>query len=132
MQFWLFKSEPSKFSIYNMETDKVTSWDGVHNYQAQNYIKIMKLGDLAFFYHTENEKSIVGIVKVQKECYFTNNSKFGLIDVEFSKMLKNSVTLANVRKNVLLKDMRMLKQPRLSISPVLQNEWDEIIRMSGS
>ncbi|QOD38488.1 EVE domain-containing protein [Candidatus Wolbachia massiliensis] len=130
MQFWLLKSEPSEYSWQKMEREQVVGWDGVHNYQAQNYMKAMKLGDFAFFYHTGKEKAILGIVEVFKEYYHVDDFKFGLVDVKLSKPLNNQVTLSNIRQNSLLKDMLILKQPRLSVSPVLKAEWNEIIRMS--
>ncbi|MDD9331944.1 MAG: EVE domain-containing protein [Wolbachia sp.] len=129
MQFWLLKSEPSEYSWQEMEKDKVAPWDGVRNYQAQNYMKVMKLGDLASFYHTGKEKAIVGIVEVLKEYYYANDPKFGLIDVQFSRSLNNHVTLYDIKQNPLLKNMSILRQPRLSVSSVPEIEWYEIIRM---
>ncbi|MGL9717893.1 MAG: EVE domain-containing protein [Wolbachia sp.] len=130
MQFWLLKSEPSEYSWQKMEKEKVVEWDGVCNYQAQSYMRAMELGDFAFFYHTGKEKAVFGIVEVFKEYYHINDSKFGLVDVKFSKSLSNQVTLSDVKENPLLKNMAMLKQPRLSVSPVSEDEWNEIIRMS--
>ncbi|MCA4774080.1 EVE domain-containing protein [Wolbachia endosymbiont of Mansonella perstans] len=130
MQFWLLKSEPSEYSWQEMEKEKLVKWDGVHNYQAQSYMRAMKLGDSAFFYHTGKEKAVFGIVEVLKEYYLVNNCKFGLVDVKFSKPLSNQVTLSDIRRNPLLKNMAMLKQPRLSVSPISEAEWNEIIRMS--
>ncbi|MDR2831362.1 MAG: EVE domain-containing protein [Rickettsiales bacterium] len=130
MHFWLLKSEPSEYSWQKMEKEQVAQWDGVCNYQAQNYMKIMKLGDPAFFYHTGKEKAILGIVEVFKGYYHADDLKFGLVDVKFSKPLNNQVTLNDIKQNPLLKNMAILKQPRLSVSPVLEIEWNEIIRMS--
>jgi predicted RNA-binding protein with PUA-like domain len=154
MQFWLLKSEPNEYSWQKIENEQITSWDGIRNHQAQNYMKIMKLGDLAFFYHTGKEKAIVGIVEVVKGYYYmqspvipardagpvsstgitpgktANDPKFGLVDVKFSKSLDSQVTLQGIKQNPLLKDMSILKQPRLSVSPVSEAEWNEIIRMS--
>lgn len=130
MQFWLLKSEPSEYSWQEMEKGKVAKWDGVCNYQAQSYMRAMKLGDSAFFYHTGKEKAVFGIVEVFKEYYLINDSKFGLVDVKFSKPLSNQVTLSDIKQNPLLKNMTMLKQPRLSVSQVSEAEWNEIIRMS--
>lgn len=130
MQFWLLKSEPSEYSWQKMEADRVVEWDGVRNYQAQNYMRAMKLGDLAFFYHTGKEKAILGMVEVFKEYYRIDHPKFGLVDVKFSKSLNNQVKLQDIKDNPLLKNMVILNQPRLSISPVSEIEWNEIIRMS--
>lgn len=130
MQFWLLKSEPSEYSWQKMEKEQVTQWNGVCNYQAQNYMRAMKLGDLAFFYHTGKERVILGIVEVLKEYYHVYNSKFGLVNVKLLKPLSNQVTLNSIKQNPLLKNMVILKQSRLSVSPVLEAEWNEIIRMS--
>ncbi|MBV2146491.1 MULTISPECIES: EVE domain-containing protein [Rickettsiales] len=130
MQLWLLKSEPSEYSWQKMEKEQVVEWDGVRNYQAQNYMKIMKVSDLAFFYHTGKEKAILGIVEVFKEYYHINDPKFGLVNVKFLKPLNNQVTLNNIKQNPLLKNMSILKQPRLSIAPVSEIEWNEVIRMS--
>ncbi|APR98456.1 EVE domain-containing protein [Wolbachia endosymbiont of Folsomia candida] len=130
MQLWLLKSEPSDYSWQKMAVDKVADWNGVCNYQAQNYMKTMKLGDFAFFYHTGKEKAILGIVEVSKEYYHADHPKFGLVDVKFSRPLSNQVALYDIKQNPLLKDMSILKQPRLSVSPVSEIEWNEIIRMS--
>ncbi|WCR58125.1 EVE domain-containing protein [Wolbachia endosymbiont of Ctenocephalides felis wCfeJ] len=129
MQFWLLKSEPDEYSWQKIAEEEIVEWDGVRNYQAQNYMRAMKLGDFAFFYHTGKEKAIFGIVEVFKEYYHVNDSKFGLIDVKFFKSLSNQVTLNDIKKNPLLKNMAMLKQPRLSVSPVSEGEWNEIIGM---
>ncbi|WP_250296053.1 EVE domain-containing protein [Wolbachia endosymbiont of Oedothorax gibbosus] len=130
MQLWLLKSEPSEYSWQKMEKEQVVEWDGVRNYQAQNYMKIMKVSDLAFFYHTGKEKAILGIVEVFKGYYHINDPKFGLVNVKFLKPLNNQVTLNNIKQNSLLKNMAILKQPRLSVSPVSEIEWNEVIRMS--
>ncbi|MDN5247612.1 MAG: EVE domain-containing protein [Wolbachia endosymbiont of Tyrophagus putrescentiae] len=125
MHFWLLKSEPSEYSWQKMECDQAVPWDGVRNHQAQNYMKNMKVGDLAFFYHTGKEKAVVGIVEILKE-YYSNS----LVDVKYLRSLNNKVTLQNIKQNLFLKDMHILKQPRLSISPVSEIEWNEIIKMS--
>lgn len=130
MQFWLLKSEPSEYSWQKMEKEQVVQWDGVCNYQAQNYMRAMKLRDLAFFYHTGKERAIFGIVEVLKEYYKIDDSKFGLVNVKFLKSLNNQVMLNNIKQNPLLKNMTTLKQSRLSVSPVSEVEWNEIIRMS--
>ncbi|XGA08119.1 MAG: EVE domain-containing protein [Wolbachia endosymbiont of Xenopsylla cheopis] len=130
MQFWLLKVEPSVYPWENMIKDKITNWDGVHNHQAQKYMKSMKVDDLAFFYHTEKEKAIVGIVKIHNEYYCNDNTRFGVIDVEYFKPLEKRVTLEQIKQNTNLQNMLILKQPRLSVSSILQREWDTILQMS--
>ncbi|WP_339045148.1 EVE domain-containing protein [Candidatus Mesenet endosymbiont of Agriotes lineatus] len=131
MQFWLLKVEPSVYPWESIIKDKITSWDGVYNHQAQKYMKSMKVNDLAFFYHTEKEKTIVGIVKVYSEYYCNNNARFGVVDVEYFKPLEKRVTLGQIKQNTDLQNMLILKQPRLSVSSVLQREWDAILQMSA-
>lgn len=130
MSFWLLKSEPTEYSWQKMISDDVTSWNGIKNYQAQSYIKSMLVGDYAFFYHTGKEKSIMGIVKIIKEFYYIDDSKFGLMNIKFFEPLNTQVSLKDIKKNPLLNNMVMLRQPRLSISPVSQYEWNEVVRMS--
>lgn len=130
MQYWLMKSEPSEFSWEMMEKDGTTTWDGVRNYQAQNFMKTMKEGDLAFFYHSVKEKCICGIVEISKEFYMTTDPKFGMVDVRFYKPLQNRISLADLKGNPVFKGMLMLKQSRLSVSPVTEEEWNEVIKMS--
>lgn len=132
MQYWLMKSEPGEYSWAMLEKDGTTAWDGVRNYQAQNFMKQMKVGDKAFFYHSVSEKRICGIVEICKEFYKTTDPKFGMVDVQFYKPLENRVTLADLKENAELKGMIMLKQSRLSVSPVTEEEWDAIMKMSQS
>ncbi|CAG9857210.1 unnamed protein product [Phyllotreta striolata] len=131
MQYWLLKSEPSTYSWETMVKDVVTPWDGVKNHQAQKYMKSMKLGDQAFFYHSVSEKAIQGIVEICKEYYYADDPKFGMMDVKFVKSLSNKVTLSDIKSNSLLQNMPVVKQSRLSVSPVTESEWNEIINMSS-
>lgn len=129
-QYWLLKVEPSDYPWSKMETDSTTTWNGIHNHQAQNYLKTMKIDDLAFFYHTEKEKAIVGIVKVVKEFYHNADPKFGEVDVECVRALKNPVTLKMLKESADLQSMTVLKQPRLSVSSVTPQQWERILELS--
>ena len=133
MQYWLVKSEPFKWS-WDMHVKKgVQGWDGVRNYQASNNMKAMKIGDLAFFYHSNEGKEIVGIVEVVKEYHpdpTDEAGRFGMVDFKAFKPVKNPVTLEQIKASVALKDMSLLKQSRLSVSPVKKQEWDLILKMS--
>lgn len=129
-QYWLLKVEPSDYSWSKMEADGKTTWNGIHNHQAQNYLKTMKCDDLAFFYHTEKEKTIVGIVKVVKEFYHNADAKFGEVDVECVRALKNPVTLKILKETADLQSMTVLKQPRLSVSSVTPQQWNCILELS--
>ena len=133
MQYWLVKSEPFKWS-WDMHVKKgVQGWDGVRNYQASNNMKAMKIGDLAFFYHSNEGKEIVGIVEVVKEYHpdpTDESGKFGMVAFKAVKPLKNPVTLAQIKEDPKLKDMALLKQSRLSVSPVKKTEWDYILKLT--
>lgn len=130
MQYWLLKVEPSDYPWKKMVKDKQTTWNGIHNYQAQKYLRTMNLDDLAFYYHTEDQRAIVGIVKVCKTFYLTDHPKFGMVDVECVEELDEHVSLKDIKQNSKLNGMTLLKQPRLSVSPVTEDQWDTILKMS--
>lgn len=134
MQYWLVKSEPFKWSWDQHVKKGVQHWDGVRNYQASNNMKAMKKGDLAFFYHSNEGKEIVGIVEVVKEYYpdhTDETGRFGMVDFKAVKPLKRPVTLAEIKETAALKDMALLKQSRLSVSPVTPAEWTYISGLGG-
>ena len=131
--YWLLKSEPSTWSWKDQEDAKIEAWDGVRNYQARNYLMQMKKKDLCFFYHSVSEKSIVGIVEVVKEHYpdpTDKTGKFVVTDVKTIKKLKKQVTLEEIKKNKKLSKIALIKQSRLSVMPLTEIEWNEIIRIS--
>ena len=135
MSYWLLKSEPSTWSWQNQVDEGASMWDGVRNYQARNNLKKMKKNDLCFFYHSVNEKSIIGIVKVTKEFYTDptdKSGKFVVVDVEAVKKLKNSVSLKQIKENKKLSNIALIKQSRLSVMPLKKLEWDTILKMSSS
>lgn len=134
MQYWLVKSEPFKWSWDQHVKKGVQGWDGVRNYQASNNMKAMKIGDQAFFYHSNEGKEIVGIVEVVKLYYpdpTDEQGKFGMVDFKAVKPLKKFVTLATIKETPALQDMALLKQSRLSVSPVSAAEWKYILKMGG-
>jgi len=135
MKHWLVKSEPFKWS-WDMHVKKgVQGWDGVRNYQASNNMKAMKNGDLAFFYHSNEGKEIVGIVEVVKEYHpdpTDETGKFGMVSFKAGKPLKKPVTLEMIKKDKNLAGMALLKQSRLSVSPVTKAEWDHIVKLAGA
>jgi len=135
MNFWLLKSEPGTWSWDDQSKVKKEMWDGVRNYQARNNLMKMKKGDLCFFYHSVNEKSIVGIVEIVKESYPDPTDKIGrfvVVDVKAIKKLKNPVTLGKIKQNKKLQNIALVKQSRLSVMPLKKNEWDILIKMSLS
>ena len=132
MQYWLVKSEPNKWS-WDQQTEKgVEHWDGVRNYQASNNMKAMKIGDQAFFYHSNIGKEIVGIVEVVKEYYpdHTDESgRFGMVDFKAVKPMDTPVTLKEIKANPDLQDMALIKQSRLSVCPIKDDEWQTILKL---
>lgn len=133
MQYWLVKSEPYKWRWDDHVKKGVQHWDGVRNYQASNNMKAMKNGDLAFFYHSNEGKEIVGIVTVVKEYYPDHtdpSGRFGMVDFKAVRPLANPVALAAIKSDPKLQDMALLKQSRLSVSPVAKAEWDHILLLS--
>ena len=134
MQYWLFKSEPSAWSWDDQVKEGTAEWDGVRNYQANNNMKAMKKGDKGFFYHSVNEKQIVGIVEVAKEHYpdhTDKTGKFGMVDVKAIEPVKTPVTLANIKAEPKLADLALVKQSRLSVVPVGKDEWKLMCKMAG-
>ena len=135
MSFWLFKSEPEKWS-WNDQLRKGLfgePWDGVRNFQASNNMKSMKINDLGFFYHSSKEKKIVGIVKVIKEYYpdYTDKTRrFGMVDIVAIKATFNQVSLKDIKQKEDLKDIRLIKQGKLSVLSISDNEWEIILKMS--
>ena len=134
MNYWLVKSEPFKWS-WDMHVQKgVQGWDGVRNHQASNNMKAMKLGDQAFFYHSNEGKEIVGIVEVVREYYpdpSDESQKFGMVDFKALERLPKPVSLAKIKSQAALSEMALLKQFRLSVSPVRPAEWHFILEISS-
>ena len=134
--YWLLKSEPNVWSLDQQKKagSKGAIWDGVRNYQAANNLKKMKKGDLCFFYHSNIGKEIVGIVKVIKTAFIDpsdKEKKFVAVQVMFRKVLKNAVSLKNIKKNYKLKDLQLIKQSRLSVMPIDTKSWKIILKMGS-
>ncbi|MFT5181644.1 MAG: putative RNA-binding protein with PUA-like domain [Alphaproteobacteria bacterium] len=134
MAYWLFKSEPGAWSWNDHVKKCVEHWDGVRNYQANNNMKAMKVGDLGFFYHSVNEKQVVGIVEVVREHYpdHTDESgRFGMVDLKAVRPVATPVTLGEIKTNPKLADMVLVNNSRLSVQPVTAAQWKEVCRMTG-
>ncbi len=136
MKYWLLKSEPNIWSIYQQKKagSKGSDWDGVRNYQAANNLKKMEKGDLCFFYHSNIGKEIVGIVEVIKTAFSDitdKKKKFVAVQVRFKKMLKKPVTLEKIKKNKDLLHLSLVKQARLSVMPIDSKSW-KIINKIGN
>ena len=135
MNYWLIKSEPGTYSYKDLENDKQTYWDGVRNFQARNNLKSMKVGDLCLYYHSVNEKSVVGVAKVVKEHYqdpTTDDSRWVVVDLQPEFPLKKPVSLAEIKEEDQLREMVVVKNSRLSVQPVRKEEFDKIIKMGNS
>lgn len=134
MQYWLIKSEPFKWSWDQQKEKGTEHWDGVRNYQASNNMKAMEIGDLAFFYHSNEGKEIVGIVEVASGYYpdHTDESgRFGMVDFKTVKDMPVPVTLKQIKATPELAEMALLKQMRLSVCPVRADEWEFICKLGG-
>jgi predicted RNA-binding protein with PUA-like domain len=129
MQYWLLKTEPYEFSFSMLLQQGKTSWDGVRNYQACNNLKAMQIGDKALIYHSVHERQIVGIAEVIKEHYpdpTDETGRFVMVDIAPVAACKNTLSLAQIKAHPLLQNMAMVRQGRLSVSPVTQEEWDVV------
>ena len=136
MAYWLFKTEPETWSWENQKKKgaKGEPWSGVRNWQAARNMKTMKKSDLGFFYHTGDEKRIVGIVEVigeYRKDTTDESGRFGLVDVKAVRDLPQPVTLAQCKADPKLRDMVLVKYSRLSVQPVSDAEWTRIERMAA-
>ncbi len=134
MAYWLIKTEPGEWSWDDQVRDDVTYWDGVRNYQASNNLKAMRLGDRCFFYHSVKERRIVGVVEVVKEYYpdhTDEKGRFGMVDVKTVGPVATPVTLAQIKADPRLEGMALVRQSRLSVCPVSDDEWAVICGMAG-
>ncbi len=133
MAYWLMKTEPGAWSWDDQVRDGVAEWDGVRNYQAANNMKAMRVGDRAFFYHSVNEKRIVGIVEIVREYYpdpSDASGRFGMVDVKAMTELNKPVTLAGIKADPALADFALVRQSRLSVMPVTDAQWKLICRLA--
>jgi predicted RNA-binding protein with PUA-like domain len=136
MAHWLLKTEPETFSWDDQmkKGARGESWTGVRNWTARNHLVAMKLGEHAFFYHTGDEKQIVGVVEILREAYpdpTDPEGKFKTVDIKAVTAMPKPVTLAQIKANPRLKDMVLVKQARLSVQPVTDEEWRTVCTMGG-
>lgn len=135
MAHWLLKSEPFKYSWDQMVKDGRTHWDGVRNHQAAINLKAMRVGDTAFFYHSNEGKEIVGIVEIVREAYpdpGDEAGRFVMVDVAPVKPIAKFVTLAAMKADPALADLALIRQSRLSVVPVSDDHWGHIMGMAGT
>lgn len=134
VSYWLFKSEPNTWSWDDQvaKGDEGEGWDGVRNYQASNNMKAMKVGDRGFFYHSVNEKQVVGIVEVIEEYHpdpTDAKGRFGMVTVKAIRPFAKPVTLADVKAEPTLENLPLIKQSRLSVMPIDEAAWTKICAM---
>ncbi|HCW06150.1 MAG TPA: EVE domain-containing protein [Cytophagales bacterium] len=131
MNYWLVKTEPGTYSMDDLVKDKRTTWDGVRNFQARNNLKAMKKGDLAFVYHSGEEKSIVGIAEVTKEFFpDPKDNAWAAVEIGFKKKLKTPISLATIKADKKLANMVLVRASRLSVQSVKAEEYEAIVKMS--
>ncbi|WP_099825137.1 EVE domain-containing protein [Oceaniglobus indicus] len=136
MRYWLFKSEPSAWSWDDQVArgDAGEEWDGVRNYQARNIMREMAVGDLGFFYHSQSEKAVVGIVEVIAEAHpdsTDDTGKWECVDIKAREPMPTPVTLDMCKDDPRLADMVLVKRPRLSVQPVTETEWNIVRELGG-
>jgi predicted RNA-binding protein with PUA-like domain len=132
--FWLVKQEPSDYSWDDFVKDGGTSWTGVRNFAARNNLRRMSKGDQVLFYHSGEEKSVVGIARVSRTAYRDKTAKDGdwtAVDLAPTKRLPRPVTLAEIKARPQLKNIALVRQSRLSVMPLGATEFDRIVRMGG-
>ena len=127
------KSEPGTYSWNDLVRDGKTYWDGVRNYQARNFMKEMKTGDLVLYYHSVNEKQIIGIAKVVREFYqdpSTDDERWVAVDIEPVRELGKPVSISEIKSDAGLAEMVLVRNSRLSVQPVSKEEYDIILAKS--
>ncbi|MFA7326486.1 MAG: EVE domain-containing protein [Candidatus Kapaibacterium sp.] len=133
MNYWLIKSEPHTYSFEQMKSDKKTMWDGVRNYQARNFMREMKKGDIALFYHSGKDRQVVGEVEIVKEHYqdpTTEDTNWVVVEVKYKKTFANPVNLADIKGIDSLSEMHLVRNSRLSVSLVQKEEYEMIVEMA--
>ena len=133
--YWLVKSEPEAYSWATFVKNGKAAWTGVRNFQARNNLRAMKKGDLVAFYHSVTDKQVVGLAKVDKEAYPDATAKDGdwsCVDLVPAKPLKQPVTLAAIKADKALSEMPLLKQSRLSVTPLTEPQFQRLLKLAGT
>lgn len=129
---FLFKEEPENYSYESFLKDKRTTWTGVRNPVAQKHLREVKKGDRIFYYHTGNEKAVVGIAKAAKNAYPDPSGAGHVVDIVPVKRLRRPVTLAEIKSDRRFAQLPLVRVPRLSVMPIDDDVWDAIVKMSGT
>ena len=133
MNYWIVKSEPETYSWEAFVKDGHTAWTGVRNFAARLHLRAMKSGDAVFFYHSGEQKAVVGLARVKREFYPDATAKEGdwsCVDLAAVKELAQPVTLAQIKADKILKDMVLARQSRLSVSPVTKAQFDRLLQLA--
>lgn len=134
MTYWLVKQEPEKYDWETFVADKGTRWDGVRNFQARNNLRAMKRGDEVFFYASNEPKTVIGVAKVTKAAYADPTAEEGdwsAVDLKPVATLNEPVSLATIKKTAALKNMLLVRNSRISVSPVTKQEFDVLVKLGG-
>ena len=132
MRYWLLRSEPDAYSWQDLIRDGETEWNGVRNYTARNFLKEMQPGDQAIFYHSNTEKAAVGVMEITRGWQPDGeDGKWASVAVKPVRALGRPVTLEAIKAEPALKTLEMLRQSRLSVTPVSEDEWTTILDMAG-
>src|SRR5215471_9949849 len=134
MNYWLVKSEPESYSWSQLVRDGRTAWTGVRNFAARLNLRAMKNGDSVFFYHSVSDKQVVGLARVARESYpdpTADEGDWSCVDLEPVKPLKNPVTLETIKADAVLKEMQLVKQSRLSVSPLTKIQAERLLKLGG-
>jgi len=132
-QYWLVKQEPEAYSWSDFVKERRTAWTGVRNFQARNNLRAMKKGDLVFFYHSVTDKAVIGLARVEKEQYPDPTADEGdwcVVDIVPVKALKRPVTLDQIKADKVLQNMKLVRQSRLSVTPLTETEFERLLLLS--
>ena len=133
MNYWLAKSEPAAYAWTQLVKDGRTAWTGVRNFQARNNLRAMKQGDLVCFYHSVTDKEVVGITRVAREFYpdaTATEGDWSCVDLEPLKGLKKPVSLEAIKSDAILQTMPLVKQSRLSVTPLTKPQFDQLLKLA--
>jgi len=130
--YWLVKQEPSSYPFEQLLKDKKTVWDGIRNYQARNYLKQMSVGDTVLYYHSGDQRAVVGIAKVHRAPYpDPNDNTWVVVDLVPIKPLPQPVPLSVIKADAVLNELPLIKQGRLSVMPITRPHYDRLLTLSG-
>lgn len=130
MEYWLLKSDPDVYGWEQLAKDRQTVWDGIRNYQARNHLRAMKPGDVAFIYHSQTDKAVVGVAKVVSEPHADpQDAEWTAVDIVAEQPLSSPVTLDVIKANMILRTMPLVRHTRLSVMPITKAQADELLRL---